>query len=313
MMKSVLCGLFAGVMLVAAGVALFAQNAADFKYEAKNGAVIITGYTGSAKNVTIPARINGLPVTAIGRTESANQRIKTGEMPVTDPIDWELVPMTGAHIPARGALDNKQLTGVTIPDSVTAIGDRAFADNRLTSVTIPNSITSIGAEAFVFNKLTSVTIPNSVTYIGEWAFDSNQLTSVTIGNGVTFIGAGAFAGNKLTSVTIPNSVTSIGDRAFAGNQLTGVTIPNSVTSIEAWAFMNNKLTGVTIPNSVTSIGEGAFEGNQLTGVSIGSGVTVNISWGHSSLPGNLGDLYTSGGSRAGTYRSDDGGKTWNKQ
>jgi hypothetical protein len=45
---------------------LSAQNAADFVYEARNGEVTITGYTGSAKNVTIPSRINNLPVTAIG-------------------------------------------------------------------------------------------------------------------------------------------------------------------------------------------------------------------------------------------------------
>ena len=60
----------------------------------------------------------------------------------------------------------------TIPNSVTAIGDRAFSYcSGLTSLTIPNSVTSIGV--WVFNScsgLTSVTIPNSVTSIGERAF-----------------------------------------------------------------------------------------------------------------------------------------------
>ena len=85
------------------------------------------------------------------------------------------------------------------------------------TVTIPNSVTAIGEYAFYWcSSLTSVTIPNSVTSIGEHAFSScRSLTSVTIPNSVTAIGEYAFSWCiSLTSVTIPNSVTSIGDYAF---------------------------------------------------------------------------------------------------
>jgi hypothetical protein len=60
----------------------------------------------------------------------------------------------------------------TIPDSVTSIGDYAFAGcYGLTSVTIPNSVMSIGSNAFDYCiGLTSVTIPASVTSIGSSAF-----------------------------------------------------------------------------------------------------------------------------------------------
>ena len=59
-----------------------------------------------------------------------------------------------------------------IPNSVTNIGDYAFADcESLTSVRIPNSVTCIGDGAFTFcYGLTSVVIPNSVTCIGDDAF-----------------------------------------------------------------------------------------------------------------------------------------------
>ena len=86
-------------------------------------------------------------------------------------------------------------------------------------MTIPNSVTSIGDYAFYnCSSLTSVTIPNSVTSIGSYAFSGcSGLTSITIPNSVTRIGNHAFRGcSGLTSLTIPNSVTSIGDRAFYG-------------------------------------------------------------------------------------------------
>ena len=189
------------------------------------------------------------------------------------------LPDDQAFIYARnsdGSVDNTEIVSyggakrdnVTIPNSVTSIGESAFESNQLTSVTIPNSVTSIGWRAFESNQLTSVTIPNSVTSIGDWAFSENQLTSVTIPNSVTGIGEWAFSYNQLASVEIPNSVTSIGYRAFWYNQLTSVTIPNSVTSIGVDAFFNNQLTSVTIPSSVTSIGSYAFSQNQLTSVTI---------------------------------------------
>ena len=86
-----------------------------------------------------------------------------------------------------------------------------------TTLTIPNSVTSIGEYAFYgCNRLTSVTISNSVTSIGKWAFAGcSGLNSVTIPNSVTSIGGAAFYEcSGLTSVTIPNSVTSIGSSVF---------------------------------------------------------------------------------------------------
>ena len=112
------------------------------------------------------------------------------------------------------------LTSLTIPSSVTSIGEYAFNGcSGLTSLTIPSSVTSIGESAFYgCSGLTSLTIPSSVTSIGESAFyGCSGLTSFTIPSSVTSIGELAFFGcSGLTSFTIPSSVTSIGWGAFCG-------------------------------------------------------------------------------------------------
>ena len=157
------------------------------------------------------------------------------------------------------------LRSITIPNSVTSIGEDAFLGcSGLRSITIPNSVTSIGEGAFKnCSGLTSINIPNSVTSIGEDAFlGCSGLTKITIPNSVTSIGEGAFKDcSGLRSITIPNSLTSIGRSVFKNcSGLTKINIPNSVTSIGMNAFEDcSGLTSIIIPNSVTSIGGDAFK------------------------------------------------------
>ena len=181
---------------------------------------------------------------------------------------------------AGGYDSHPSLQSITIPDSVTSIGDRAFDYcSSLQSVTIPDSVTSIGTDAFSHcSSLQSVTIPNSVTSIGNSAFSfCESLHSVTIPNSVTSIGNSAFSFcESLHSVTIPDSVTSIGDRSFERcSSLESVTIPDSVTSIGDSAFEDcSSLQSVSIPDSVTSIGGSAFYGcSSLQSVTIPDSVT----------------------------------------
>ena len=155
-------------------------------------------------------------------------------------------------------------TFVTIPDSVTKIGESAFSGSaNLTSVTVPNTVTSIGERAFSgCSGLTDITIPNSVTSIGNSAFyGCTNLTSVTIPDTITSIGPSAFERcSRLTDITIPDAVTSIDQLAFYNcSGLTSVTIGSGVTSIGQLAFYNcSGLTSLIIPENVTSIDKTTF-------------------------------------------------------
>jgi len=221
--------LLSALILASAFQTAFGQSytSGDYGYIPYNNQAYITYYTGAGGAVVIPSTLNSYPVVSIGQS----------------------------------AFSQSALTSVIIPNSVTSIGEYAFAYNpSLTNVTIPNSVTSIGYNAFsVCTGLTSITIPNSVTSIGGGAFYAcSGLASITIPNSVTSIGDGVFqACTSLTSVSIPNSVTSIGSYAFSNTALTIVIIPSSVTSIGSYAFASSNL-GQVVLSSTTTFPSNAF-------------------------------------------------------
>ena len=235
------------------------------------------------------------------------EETEDGLVEVTDLV----IPFGITQINDYAFTNTSDLESVTIPWSVTTIGEGAFSFSGVKSLTIPGSVTTIGDFAFDGCYMASLTIPGSVTTIGEWAFSANtQMTSLTIENGVASIGEFAFSHcSDLTSVTIPESVTSIGESAFswcteltsievaAGNAnydsrgncnaiietgsntlvagCVNTVVPDGVTSIGNYAFQRSKLTTLRLPSSVTSIGQYAYSYCYgLTAITIPDNVTT---------------------------------------
>ena len=167
---------------------------------------------------------------------------------------------TSLNIPAKvfgknvtkiygNALSNTKYQTISMPDTITNIGDYAFFYcGQLTTITLSSGLTSIGEAAFEgCSLLGNVTLPEGLTAIGNNAFYyCEAIEEIAIPEGVTTIGAYAFCGcTSLASVSIPTSIRTVGANAFSGC--------SSITEI-AFSYSSWNKPGVE------SIGTGAFAG-----------------------------------------------------
>ena len=171
------------------------------------------------------------------------------------------------------------LDSLIIKDAATSIGASAFDGcSHLTTLSLGKNITTIGDYAFQgCSYLTNVTIPQSVTSIGRQAFYLTDLNTLTIKGPIKSMGYAAFAGcTNLTSLSLYDGIQTIGEGAFINStSLEAVTIPQSVTSIGASAFVNcSNLSTITIPEKVTTIESNTFNGcSHLESIMLPAGLT----------------------------------------
>lgn len=194
---------------------------------------------------------------------------------------------------------SESITSVSIPSTVTRIGDRALAGcHNLQAITIAadnatfftpegsNAIIDARTSTLVAGCRTTV-ITDDVDVIGPFAFSGCKgLTEVTIPASVCKIGYGAFEGTGIKSISLPANVTEIGYRVFAHcDSLTQISVAAGNTKYDSRSNCNaviEKASGsivatckaTTFPADIATIGYEAFAGcSALENVVIPSGIT----------------------------------------
>jgi hypothetical protein len=205
---------------------------AQFNFTTNNGAITITGYTGSGGAVVIPGTTNGYPVTGIGKsafaycTNLTSVTIPNNITNIGEAVFLGSANLTNISVNASNPSYSSTTNGVLLDKGQ---GTLIQYPEGLTNdiYTLPNGVTNIGPYAFASCfRLTTVSIPYQVKSIGEFAFsECSGLTNVTIAytiigylqQGITNIGFEAFSYcTSLISVSTPvtNNAT-IGGLAFA--------------------------------------------------------------------------------------------------
>ena len=235
----------------------------------EDGTAEIIEYMGyDAKEIEIPAEINGAPVTSIGHCA-----FKERDDDHFEKITSIVIP-DSVKVINEGAFEGcVSLESITLPKNLKYIGECAFSNCGIQSIVIPDSVEFIGYDAFsCCMNLESISLPENLKSIEHGAFeDCNSLRSIIIPDGVESIDEDAFSScHLLSSVTFSKNLKHIGKNAFRYcTSLHDIVIPDGVETIGEYAFANgdsyfennwipHDVYSVMIPASVTYIGENVF-------------------------------------------------------
>ena len=237
----------------------------NLTFRVQDGKAYVTGLSDSTPHLDIPAEYGGCPVAGIDADAFAEH--------------YELVsvsiPETVTQIGSRAFADCG-LDAVRLPDGLTELADEVFCDCRsLRAVMLPNAVTRIGARAFRNAGITQITLPETLTEIGDETFLCTGITEITVPDSVKTLGEGVFSDCfALTAAKLPAGITQISSRMFADCEaLTAYTVPETVTEIGESAFSCAGLESVTLPQSLKVIARAAFESTPLKAITLPGNVT----------------------------------------
>ncbi|MDE5706024.1 leucine-rich repeat domain-containing protein [Muribaculum sp.] len=203
-----------------------------------------------------------------------------------------IATVTTLDIPASITVGDKNY-------AVTSVAEKAFINNKVvTSISIPSSITTIGTDAFRnMSGIKTVYIadlaawcavelangnanpiynafPTSTSKWGKVYFNGKETTTLEIPEGVTTIGRSFYGFKGLTSATLPSSLLEIGDQAFSNcTNLTEIEIPANVSKMGSSFFGCSGLTKVTLKGGVANFRSSTFYGcKALESINLPEGV-----------------------------------------
>lgn len=160
--------------------------------------------------------------------------------------------------------DLKQFHVINLPQGVKRIGVRAFSGTAIETVTIPATVTTIGN--YAFSDCWSLTTANiaggsALTEMGYDVFAyCSALNSISLPNGITELKSSVFYGcSSLTSAILPATLKSIGSSCFYGTpSLKNIDFPQTLTRLGDGAFAGSGLESVLLPENLEAMGSQAF-------------------------------------------------------
>lgn len=208
---------------------------------------IVSGMLGGISELEIPAQHYDKPVTEIaasafeGRTDLTSVTIPTSITTIGEKAFFNCVNL---DVTIVGDLEEagSGLYKYNADSQLSSIGNYAFSNTAISTIAFPNSLTVINEGVFDgCTKLDTVHFHGGLTKIGDYAFRNTGVKKLPKITQMEEIGISAFEGcTKLTEISL-YGLTRIRERAFAGSGITGeLKIPNYVTAIHKEAFMDCK-------------------------------------------------------------------------
>lgn len=189
------------------------------------------------------------------------------EVSVEIPATFKGLPVTAVGNYAFGYAKDYEIVAVTLPKSITVIGDGAFRNTKISEIVLPEGLAVIGSEAFSnTDNLKEAVIPDSVTEIGYYAFAQSGIKKLVLpsGEGDVTIGEGAFRYCKnIESLILTDSIISVGKEAFTDcTSVKELTLGKGLKTVGDKAFFNMESLEKLNYNSVniTSVGRDTMWG-----------------------------------------------------
>ena len=155
------------------------------------------------------------------------------------------------------------LKKITLPDSLTTIGDNAFSNSGIHEITIPKGVTEIGNRAFYESELTKFVDQGNFSEIKNSSFmNCKLLKEVILSNNIKKIGTSAFWGcESLNTITLPGTIEYIGSFIFLDSGIRHLVINEGVKDFPNDILRNCKsLETVELPSSFWDLNMNLFSG-----------------------------------------------------